>query len=406
MRRIFYDNASTTPVDSRVLDAMLPYFSEHFGNPSSHLHYFGQEPGKALDLARERVAKLINANPLEIIFTAGGTEANNMAVRGIPLANQKKGKHIIISSIEHFSVIFSANSLKKQGYEVTTIPVDHYGHIDLAQLKKAIRPDTVLMSIMHGNNEIGAVQDIVSIAKLAKETGVFFHTDAVATVGSMPFDVKKIGADAVSINAHQFYGPKGAGALFLKKGVSCEPLIYGGSQELGARSGTENVPAIVGMGKAAELAGAEMEENIRRLVPMRDKLLNGLKNSITYFNITGDPKNRLPGHVSFWIEFVEGESLLLFLDMAGISSASGSACSSNLKGEDEDDLAASHVLTAVGVPPEICHGSIAFSMGKDNTMDDVDHVLSVIPGIVDKLRAMSPLYDKKLKELAEKKKNT
>ncbi len=404
MRRIFYDNASTTPVDPRVLDAMLPYLKEHFGNPSSHLHYFGQEPGKALDVAREKVASLVNCNPVEIIFTSGGTEANNMALRGIPLANSEKGKHIILSEIEHYSVIFSANSLRAQGFEVTRLPVDHYGQVDIKKLRAAIRPDTVLISIMHANNEIGTILDIKSIAAVAKENGVLFHTDAVASAGIIPVDVVELGVDALSINAHQFYGAKGAGALFLKKGVACKPLLYGGSQELGTRSGTENVPAIVAMGKAAELAKDEMQSRIEHLTPMRDKLMDGLKKEITFFNVTGDPKKRLPGHVSFWVEFVEGESLLLFLEMAGIASASGSACSSNLKGKDEDDLESSHVLTAVGVPPEICHGSIAFTMGKNNTMDDVDHVLSVMPGIVDKLRAMSPLYDKKLEEMAAEKK--
>lgn len=397
-KRIFFDHASTTPLDEQVLKAMLPYLKEEFGNPSSHLHDFGQAPDKALDKARQQVADLINAQPYEIIFTSGGTEANNLAVKGLALANESKGKQILVSEIEHYSTMFSAQFLERWGFEVKYIPVDKNGLVDPDDVKRAITPETTLVCIMHANNEIGTIQNIAQISSITREKGVLLHSDCVASAGIIPVDVEELGMDSLSFTAQQFYGPKGSGALYLRKGIDIVAQMQGGQQEMGRRSGTENVPGIVGLGEAAELAKAELQQRMEHLIPLRDRLLNGLKERIDYFNITGHPTQRLPGHVSFWVEFVEGESLLLFLNMDGIASASGSACSSNLKGKDEYDLAASHVLTAIGVPPEICHGSIAFTMGRDNTQEEVDYALEVMPKIVNRLRQMSPLYADKLKQ--------
>jgi len=400
MRKVYFDHISTTAVDRRVLEAMEPYFFNKFGNPSSHFYEQGRLAIDAVTKARERLADLVNASPKEIIFTSGATESNNLAVQGIAMANKDRGRHIIFSEIEHYSILNQERRLKEMGFEITLVPVDSYGIVDPERVERAIRDDTILISIMHANNEIGTIQPISEIAKIAKHKGVIFHTDAVATVGIIPVDVNALNVDAMTISAHSFYGPKGVGALYLKKGVMMKSLFDGGFQEMGYRPGTENVPGIVGLGEAARIAKEEMDVNISRLIPLRDKLMKGLKERIEYLNITGHPTNRLPGHVSFWIEFVEGESLLLWLSMHGISSASGSACSSNIIGKDEKDLRASHVLTAIGVPPEICHGSITFSMGKENTEEDVDYVLEVMPGIVKKLWEMSPLYaDRKKAEM-------
>ncbi|MBI5787889.1 MAG: cysteine desulfurase [Candidatus Schekmanbacteria bacterium] len=396
-KRIFFDHASATPLDARVLDAMLPYLQEEFGNPSSYLHSFGQQPCNALDKARRQVAAMINARPDEIIFTSGGTEANNLAVKGIALANEGKGKEILVSEIEHYSVLFAAQSLKRWGFEVKYLPVDKDGLLDPQDVRRAINPKTCLVCVMQANNEIGVIQDIPAISAITKKHGVSLHCDAVASAGTIPVDVQTLGVDSLSLSAQQFYGPKGTGALYLRKGVKIETQMQGGHQEMGRRSGTENVAGIVGLGAAAEIAVQELPQNMERLIVLRDRLLHGLKERIDYFNITGHPTRRLPGHVSFWVEFVEGESLLLCLDLEGIASASGSACSSNLRGQDEYDLAASHVLTAIGVPPEICHGSIAFTLGQGNTQEDVDYTLDVMPKIVARLRQMSPLYADKLR---------
>ncbi len=397
-QRIFFDHASTTPLDPRVLEAMLPYLKEEFGNPSSQLHDFGQKPDQALDKAHQQVADLIGAQSSEIIFTSGGTEANNLAVKGLALANEARGKQIILSEIEHYSVLFAAQSLERRGFEIKLLPVDKGGLLNPDKVKRAITPQTCLVCVMHANSEIGTIQNIAEIGTITRERGVLLHSDGVATAGTIPVNVQELGVDSLSLTAQQFYGPKGAGALYLRKGVKLAPQMHGGQQEMGRRSGTENVPGLVGLGEAAAIAQAEIPQRVKHLTPLRDKLMNGLKGEIEYFNITGHPSQRLPGHVSFWVEFVEGESLLLFLNMEGIASASGSACSSNLKGRDEYDLAASHVLTAIGVPPEICHGSITFSLGKDNTQQEVDYTLEVMPKIVDRLRQMSPLYADKLKQ--------
>jgi len=393
MKRVYFDNASTTPVDKRVLEAMLPYFSQHFGNPSSVLIEEGQEPSNAIDLARGHIAGLINAEKSEIVFTGSATESNNLAIKGLALANRSKGKKIIFSDIEHFSILNQADFLTNLGFQIDYVRVDEYGLIDMEDLKRKVTNDTILVAVIHGNLEIGTIEPIKEIANFLKERGVLFHSDGTGTCGRIPVDVKDLGVDTMTLSAHQINGPKGIGALYLKRGTMLTPLIHGGFQEMGYRAGTENVPLIVGFGEAAKLAKEEMDVRVHYLSSLSKRLWYGLASSIEYIHFTGHPEKRLPGHVSFWIEFVEGESLLLWLNLNGIASASGSACASNMMAEDETGLKASHVLTAIGVPPEICHGSITFSLWKDNTMDEVEHVLSVTPEIVKKLREMSPLYE-------------
>lgn len=384
MRKVYFDNAATTQPDERVLTAMNPYFREHFGNPSS-FHSFGDAPKKAVDEARRKVAELIGAGPDEIIFTASGTEANNFALKGISHANRQKGKHIVISAIEHFSVFHSARTLEKWGFEVTHLSIDQYGLVDPHDVEEAIRPETILVSVMHANNEIGTIQPIEEISKITKEKGVFLHTDAVATVGNIPVDVGKLGVDALSLAGSQFYGPKGAGALYVRKGVRISPLIDGGIQEGGKRAGTEAVPAIVGLGKAAEIVGEELSSRGRHLRELRDYFIDRLLKEIEHIKLTGHSQKRLPGHVSIVIRFIEGESMLMFLNIKGIAASSGSACTSRA-------LKASHVLTSIGLPHEIAHGSLVFSMGAKDTKEDVDYVLEELPPIIKRLRDMSPLY--------------
>jgi len=392
MKRIYFDHSATTPVDSRVLDAMLPYFAEQFGNPSSVLIEEGGIPHKAVDEAREKIARLVGAEKDEIIFTASATEANNLAIKGLALANRDKGKRILFSDIEHFSIMNQTDFMRNLGFEIDFIRVDNYGVIDMEDLKKKVTDGTVLVSVMHANLEIGTIEPVREIASFLKERGVIFHSDGAGTSGRIPVSVKDIGIDTMTISPHQFYGPKGIAALYLRKGVRLASIIQGGFQEMGYRAGTENIPGIVGFGEAARLAMEEMDERVQKLTILGRRLWDGLASSIDYLHFTGHPTQRLPGHVSFWIEFVEGESLLLWLNLNSIASASGSACASNMMAVDETGLKASHVLTAVGVPPEICSGSITFSLGKDNAMDEVEHLLSVIPGIVKRLRDMSPLY--------------
>jgi len=395
VKKIFFDHISTTPTDKRVVEAMLPYFTEHFGNPSSLFYEYGQQANQALEEAREKVASLIGASPQDIVFTSGATEANNMAIKGIAWANEGKGKHIIISQIEHFSVTFAAQALTKWGFEVTKLPVDGHGLVDPEDLRKAIRPDTILISIMHGNNEIGSIEPLKELVAVAREREIPFHTDAVATAGIVSLNVEDLGVDALTLSGHSIYGPKGIGALYLRKGTRIEPLIQGGYQENGYRSGTENLPGAVGLGVAAELAEREMDDRTRHLLTLRERLWNGLATRITDLHFTGHPTRRLPGHVSFWVENAEGESLLLHLALRGIAVASGSACSSNIRGRSEEDLAASHVLSAIGVPSHICTGSLTISLGKDNRPEEVDYFLEVFPGIVERLRAMSPWQKKR-----------
>ncbi|MCX5991688.1 MAG: cysteine desulfurase NifS [Chloroflexi bacterium] len=390
MRKTYLDNAATTPLLPEVLEAMLPYLKDVYGNPQS-IHNWGDEAREAVEDARGSVASLIGAKPEEVIFTSSGTESNNFAIKGLATAQQSKGKHIVISSIEHFSVMHSARTLEKAGFEITPVPVDKYGLVDPKEVASSIRKDTILVSIMHANAEVGTIQPIGEIARLAKDAGAIFHTDAVATAGTIPVDVNKMGIDALSLAGNQFYGPKGVGALWLKKGTRIIPLLDGGVQEGGRRAGTENVPGIVGLGKAAELAKAEMNSRMARLSALRDGLIKGLPSKIQYATVTGHPTQRLPGNASFSIEFIEGESMLILLNQQGIAASSGSACTSRA-------LKASHVLTAMGIPPELSHGSLLFSFGLGNTEEDVDHVLAALPPIVERLRKMSPLYDKFLKQ--------
>lgn len=384
MKRVYFDYANTGPVDPRVLKEMMPYFQEVFGNPSS-LHDFGQTAAEAVDKAREKVAGLIGSSKEEIIFTASSTEANNFALKGIALANRRRGEHIIISQIEHFSVLHPAKTLEKWGFEVTYLPVDKYGLVDPSRVEEAITRETILISIMHANNEIGTIEPIEEISKVARKRGVYLHSDASATVGIIPVSVQKLGVDALTFSAQSLYGPKGAGVLFLKKGVRIMPLMEGGIQEEGRRPGTENVPAIGGLGKASELAKAELEERSKILTPLRDKLMRELPQRIKDLRINGHPERRLPNNVDVCVEFIEGESILMLLNSKGIAVSSGSACTSRA-------LKASHVLTAIGVPAAVAQGSLLFSLGVGNNEEEVDYLLETLPPIVERLRQMSPLY--------------
>jgi len=393
MKKAYLDNAATTPILPEVLEAMLPYLRDAYGNPQS-LHEWGDEAREAIEEARGQVASLVGGQTEEIIFTGSGTEANNFAIKGLAQAQQSKGKHIVVSAIEHFSVLHSAKTLEKWGFEVTQVPVDGYGLANPEKVAKSVREDTILVSVMHANGEVGTIEPIAEIAKVVKKTGALFHTDAVATAGTIPVDVKGLGVDALSMAANQFYGPKGVGALWLRKGTRIIPHLDGGVQEGGKRAGTENVPGIVGMGKAAELALRDMSSRTLHLSRLRDKLIQGSTSTIDHAILTGHPKNRLPGNASFCIEFIEGESMLMLLASKGVAASSGSACTSRA-------LKASHVLTAMGISAEIAQGSLLFTLGLDNTQEDVDYVLEVLPPIVDRLRQMSPLYAKFVKKQRE-----
>jgi cysteine desulfurase len=383
MKRIYLDYAATTPTHPEVVKAMSPYFSDSFGNPSS-IHSFGQEAKDAVEKARNQVATLIGAKSEEIVFTGSGTEADNFALKGVTLAKEDKGNHIIISSIEHHAVLETCKFLQRQGFSVTYLPVDGYGMVDPNDVKKAITNRTIVISIMHANNECGTIEPVVEIGNIAREAEIYFHTDAVQTVGHIPVDVNELGADLLSVSAHKLYGPKGIGALYIRKGTKISPFMHGGSQEKGRRASTENVPTIVGLGKAAEIAQQEMLEEAQRLTVLRDLLIEGILKSIEHAQLNGHPAIRLPNNVNVSIEYVEGESMLLNLDLAGICVSTGSACSS---GEAEP----SHVLMAMGLPHLQAHGSLRFTLGKWTTEEEINHVLDVFPGIVSKLRAMSPL---------------
>ena len=384
MRRVYFDNAATTRMLPEVREAMMPYFDEHFGNPSC-LHDWGDATRQAMEEARVQVAALVGAESEEIIFTSSGTESNNFAVKGIALAQQSKGKHIVLSAIEHFSVLHSARTLEKMGFELTLVPVDKYGLVDPDDVKKNLRKDTVLVSIMLANGEVGTIEPVREIARVTKEANIPFHTDAIAAAGTIPINVKELGVDALSLTANQFYGPKGAGALYVRRGVRIMPLLDGGVQEGGRRAGTEDTPAIVGLGKAAELTRLNIKSWIAQMTPLRDRLLKELPARIDHVTVTGHPQNRLPGSASFCVRFIEGESMLMLLNNQGIAVASGSACTSRA-------LKASHVLIAMGVSHEIAQGSILCSLGIENTKEDVDYFLETLPSIVDRLRQMSPLY--------------
>lgn len=380
------DYQAGKPADPRVVEAMLPYLTERFGNPSS-LHSIGQDARKALDESRGKVAELVGAKKNEIIFTSGGTESNNLAIRGVALRNRDEGKHIITSSIEHMSVINTCKSLEKEGFKVTYLPVDSYGTVDVERLRKEVSDETVLISVMYANGEIGTIQPIKEIGEIAQEKDVYLHMDAVAAVGQVPIDVEKEHVDLLSTSSNDIYGPKGFGALYIKQGTKIIPTTYGGGQERGLRLGSENVPSAVGMAKAAEIAMSEMKMESERLTRLRDRLIEGVLGSIPNSYLNGHPENRLPNNVNLRFSYIEGESLLLSLDMEGVAASSGSACVSMT-------LAPSHVLRALGLPHEEAHGSLLFSLGKQNSEEDVDHVLKVLPGIVEKLREISPLTPK------------
>jgi cysteine desulfurase len=385
MRRIYMDYASTTPIDPRVFEAMKPYFSKKFGNTMS-LHSIGQEAKRALEESREKIANLMNAKSGRVIFTSSATEANNMALKGIAFANREKGKHIIVSAIEHHCVLESARWLETQGFEVTYLKVDKYGFVDLAELENAIKKDTILVSIMHANNEIGTIEPIEEIGKICRKKGVYFHTDAAQTYGKIPVDVEKMNVDLLTASSHKMYGPKGAAALYIGDNVKIEPLLHGGGHEFGLRSSTVNVPAIVGFAAAAEIAKKEMNSEARRLTKLRDKLIKGVL-KIENSHLNGHPIKRLPNNANFWFAFIEGESLVTQLDMYGIAASTGSACSS-------ESLEPSHVLLAIGLKHEEAHGSLRLSLGRWSKEEDVDYVLKVLPRAVERLRAISPFKRK------------
>jgi cysteine desulfurase len=389
MRKVYLDHSAASPVLPEVREAMLPYLGESFGNPSS-LHDWGDPARDALEKAREQVAALIGAEADEILFTSSGTESNNFAVKGLALAQQAKGKHVVISAIEHFSVMNSAKTLEKWGFEITAVPVDKFGAVNPEDVRKAIRKDTVLVSIMQANGEVGTIQPIDEIGKITRESKVVFHTDAVATAGVIPVDVKALGVDALSLAGNQFYGPRGSAALWVKRGTRIMPLLDGGVQEFGRRAGTEDVPAIVGMGLAAEIALREMSGRIQMLTPMKDRLLSQLPVRTGHVVVTGSLEKRLPGLASFCVEFIEGESMLMMLNASGVAVSSGSSCTSRA-------LKASHVLLAMGYLHEIAQGSILFTLGIENNPGDIDYVLQEMPPICERLRQMSPLYAKFMK---------
>jgi len=390
MDGFYADRQAATPVKAEALEAMLPFFRENFGNAQS-LHSIGQKASEALEKAREQVASLLNSQPEEIIFVASGSEANNLAIKGLALANQAKGKHLVISAIEHVSILKSVKFLEKLGFRSTIVPVDEYGRVHPDRVAEAITSETVLVSVMMANNEVGTIQPIAEISRVCKEKGVLFHSDGVAAVGNVPVNVKTSGVDSLSLAADQFGGPKGAAALYVKKGVKLTPLIDGGNQEGSRRGGTENVPAIVGLGVAAQLSAQEMEERNQKLVVLRDKLIQGLLARIDEVILTGHPVERLPYHASFCIKFVEGESMLLSLDLKGIQVASGSACTSK-------SLRASHVLLAMGIDQATAQGSLVISLLDEAKEEEVDYFLDNFPPIVQRLRQMSPLYTKHLQE--------
>ena len=385
MERIYMDNAATTRVKPEVLEAMLPYYGEVFGNPST-IYYYGREAHKALDHARQQVAAAIGADKDEIYFTSCGTESDNWAIKGAAFAHQKKGNHIITSVIEHHAVLHTCGWLEKHGFEVTYLPVDEYGRVNPADVEKAITDQTILISIMFANNEIGTIQPIAEIAKIARAHNILFHTDAVQAVGAVLVNVHELGVDMLSLSGHKFYAPKGVGALYIRRGVRIDTHQHGGAQERGKRGGTENMAQIVGLGKAIELATADVEGHAKKLAHMRDRLIDGILAEIPEVRLNGHRTERLPNNVNVSIRYIEGEALLLRLDLAGIAASSGSACTSG-------SLDPSHVLLAIGLPHEIAHGSLRLSLGDFNTEHDVDVVLEKLPQIVSTLREMSPLFN-------------
>jgi cysteine desulfurase len=390
MKNVYMDYSATTYVKPEVLEEMLPYFTEKFGNPSS-FYGISRETKRAIDKAREQVAELLNCLPDEVYFTGGGSEADNWAIKGIASAHKNKGNHIITTKIEHHAVLHTCAYLEKNGFDVTYLDVDEEGFINLEDLKNAITDKTILVSIMFANNEIGTIQPIKEIGEICREKKVFFHTDAVQAVGNVPVDVKDMNIDMLSLAGHKIYGPKGIGVLYIKKGIKIDNLIHGGAQEKNRRAGTENIAAIVGLGKAMELASNNLQEHMKKMIALRDKLMDGLL-KVPYTRLNG-PKGdkRLPGNVNVCFRFIEGESILLSLDFKGVCASSGSACTSG-------SLDPSHVLLAIGLPHEIAHGSLRLTMGEGSTEEDVDYVLDVVPPIIERLRNMSPLWDDFLKK--------
>ena len=386
MKRIYLDYAATTPVHHEVVKAMLPYFSETFGNPSS-LYSYGLEARQAVEAARTKVADSIGAKNEEIVFTGGGSEADNLAIKGVAEANSRKGNHIITSVIEHHAVLETCKFLEKRGFKVTYLPVDKYGLVDPESVRKAITDKTILISIMHANNEIGTIQPIGEIGKIARKASIYFHTDAVQTFGHIPVNVNELKVDLLSISAHKLYGPKGVGVLYIRKGTKVTSLIHGGEQESGRRAGTENVPGIVGLGKAIELASLDIAKETERLITLRNKLIKGILEKIENSHLNGHPEQRLPNNVNMSVDFIEGESTCLNLDLEGICISTGSACSSS-------DAEPSHVLLAIGLSHEQARSSLRFTMGRLTTAEDIERVLEVLPRTVARLRAISPLYKK------------
>lgn len=390
MNNIYFDNAATTKLDEEVLNEMMPYLTEEYGNASS-IYKLGRNNRKAVETARERIAKAINADPEEIYFTSGGTESDNTAIRGIAYNYKKKGNHIITSKIEHPAILETCKQLEKEGFEVSYINVDEYGILDLEELKQTIKETTILISVMTANNEIGTIQPIKEIGKIARENNIYFHTDSVQAIGSIKIDVKDMNIDLLSMSGHKFYGPKGIGVLYVRKGVVFQKFMNGGHQERNRRAGTENVPAIVGMGKAIEIAYRDLEEHTKHIKELRDYYVEQVKEKIPYIKINGDMEKRLPGNSNISFRFIEGEGLLLNLDLKGICASSGSACTSG-------SLDPSHVLLAIGLPHEIAHGSLRISIGKYNTKEEIDYLVESLVEIVNRLREMSPLWEEFIEE--------
>ncbi|MBS1339942.1 MAG: cysteine desulfurase NifS [Clostridia bacterium] len=386
MKNIYFDNAATAKLDDEVLKEMLPYLKDNYGNPSS-IYKLGREARKAIEDSREKIAKVLNCKANEIYFTAGGSESDNTAIKGIAKANKKRGNHIITSKIEHPAVLETCKQLEKEGFEITYISVDEKGIVDLEELKKSIKPTTILITIMFANNEIGTIQPIEEIGKIAKGNNIYFHTDSVQAVGSIKIDVQKLNIDSLSLSGHKFYGPKGVGALYVKTGVPFEKFISGGHQERNKRAGTENVAGIVGIGKAIELAYENLDEYNKKIKELRDYYVKQVEEKIPYIKINGDMEKRLPGNSNISFRFIEGEGLLLNLDLKGICASSGSACTSG-------SLDPSHVLLAIGLPHEIAHGSLRVSIGKYNTKEEIDYLIENLMEIVTRLREMSPLWEK------------
>lgn len=384
MRKVYLDNAATTALSPRVLEAMLPYFTQYYGNPSS-VHAFGREAKQGLDKARDQVAKALHCEPSEVIFTGCGTESDNTVLLGVAQRYGDKGKHIITTNVEHHAILHTCEYLEKQGYSVTYLPVDQDGLVTAEQVAAAIRPDTILVSIMFANNEVGTIMPIQEIGAVCKEKGVLFHTDAVQAVGHISVDVQAMHIDMLSLSAHKFHGPKGVGALYCRKGIRLPSYIMGGAQERGRRAGTENVAGIVGLGAAIQLATEQLEENRAKMTALRDRLMTGIQARISEVKLNGHPTNRLPNNVNFSFKYIEGESILLMLDMNGIAASSGSACTSG-------SLDPSHVLLALGLPHEIAHGSVRLTLGDETTEEDIDYTIDVLEKTVARLRAMSPLY--------------